>query len=191
MKIALNISPKKTALFLLLVWCIPIITSARPISVQQEVSSDEYFEMAENAYYDEEFAAAIKFANHYLEQKNLTNESKENAHILLAHIYLATNDSVLAEESVINILKINSEYAPTLEMEIPKYVNFVNKIREKYFSSPPPVAMDSAVQDSLNINWYYVGGAGAALTVLTILLLSGDDSNTKDQPLSLPPELPQ
>lgn len=191
MKIYFNISIRKTALFFLLLWGIATAANTKHTMYQQAVRSDELLKNAENAYYEEDFPAAVKFSNRYLEQVNLTNEDKEKAYILLTHIYLAVDDTVDAEKSVNNILGFNLRYSPTLEMETPKYVNFVTKIKEKYASKSRVVTPKSTVKKSLNINWYIVGGAGVAVTVIAILLLSGDDDKTADQPLSMPPQLPQ
>ena len=188
MKICLNISVKKTALFFLFLWFMPVVGNPFQISNRQEVTNEEFLRMAENAYYDEDFNAAIKYAKLYLGQANLTDENKEIAYILVTHIYLALDDAAVAEKSVNKILDINPAYTPTMQMETPRYVNFVNKIKKKYVSKSKSVPRP--VRSSQNINWYLWGGAGVAITALAILLL-GDDNGKKGQPLSLPPLLPE
>lgn len=190
MKISLSISVKKTALFFLFLWFIPV-TNAAPSPNHQQESNEEFLKMAETAYYEEDFNAAIKYSNLYLGQLNLTNKNKETAYILLAHIYLAVDDTITAKKSVTNILDINFEYSPTLEMETPKYVNFVGKIKAKYKSKPVYSKEAISAQDRFDINWYIIGGTGAAIAALTIILLAASDGNGKGEPLSLPPPLPE
>lgn len=150
----------------------------------QTAVDGELLEKAENFYYDGDFDNAIKAANQYLSQANLSKPDKMNAFKLLTHIFLAKNDAPSAKKVVELILDIEPSYAPTLEEETPKYVTFVTEVKKQY-------TVKKVKPQSKKINWLVWGGAGAAATLLVILVAGGGSDGSGNKPLPLPPDLPK
>jgi tetratricopeptide (TPR) repeat protein len=143
----------------------------------------ELFKKAENYYFNGDFDNAIKMANQFISQDNLSIEDRKDAYILLVHIFLAKSDATSARKVVEHILVIDPTYAPTLEEETPKYVTFVSEIKKQYMAR-------QVKTDKQEVNWLLWGGAGVGATLLIILLASGDGRNPHPV-LPLPPKLPE
>jgi hypothetical protein len=181
----MNTAKQKTfALLFLFLFCHLVMIN--PVfAALQSTPDEELLEKAESNYYDGDFENAIKFANKYLSQANLNKENKENAYILLVHIFLAKNDAPSATKVVESILNIDPEYMPTLEQETPKFVTFVSEVHKQYLAKKVTPKKEKT-------DWVLWGGAGAAATLLLILVASGgDEGGSKAKPLSLPPDLPE
>jgi hypothetical protein len=99
---------------------------------------------------------------------------------------MALEQPDMAEKYLIQVLKIDPSYQPTIEEETPQFVNFVAQVRSQY-TKPPSKNNKKGL-----MKWMAVG-AGAIITVAVVAVMASGttpEEEKPDNPLPEPPAFP-
>jgi len=139
--------------------------------------------VAEESYYEGDFDKATEFLNLCLRETNATDEHRVKAYTILTRISLAQDDIKSARKYIEIILKIDSNYEPTIEEETPKFVNLFTEIKT--------AQLDRNDNKSGFNKWIIVGAGGVATTAIILLVAAkGGNKETEKENLPEPPAFP-
>jgi hypothetical protein len=146
-------------------------------------SCSSHITVAEESYYAGDFEKAAEFVNLCLREQSATDEHRIQAYTILTRIALAQDDAKTARKYIEIILKIDSNYEPTIEQETPKYVNLVTEIK---------AALSDSGTDRSGFNkWILVGAGGVATTAIILLVAAkGGSKDPENENLPEPPAFP-
>jgi hypothetical protein len=161
------------------------VFSLKEVNLQaaDQTSCANHIKVAEESYYAGDFERATEFVNLCLREPGVSDDYQIKAYTILTRIALAEDAQPKARTYIEIILKIDPEYAPTIEQETPKYVNLVAEIRAS-------LSEDATDNDGFN-KWILVGAGGVATTAIILLVAAkGGEKDNGTEILPEPPAFP-
>jgi hypothetical protein len=150
-------------------------------------SCESLLNLAEEKYYDGEFDKGIQLVHQCLQETSGSHANLVRGYTILVRIFLAKEETDSAKTALLNILKLEPDYQPTIEKETPKYVNFVTEVREEQSKQAALLA------PSGKRKWLWIGAGGAAAVAIIAIVASGNgggDNPQTNRPLPEPPSFP-
>ena len=163
---------------------IPISLSGKLAAAENQLSTKQINE-AEESYFNGEFEKAIELVNLSLSDPKLPKPDQMKAYTILARIYVAKDELNQAKENIRNILKIDPNYQPTIEQEMPIFVSLVSQVKKEN-SDKKAVPAKSGIK-----KWLLLGAGGAAAAAVIVLVANGGkEKGSESNPLPEPPSFP-
>ena len=144
----------------------------------------ELLSRAEQNYFEGRFDDTISLIKSCLTAGTHNQDELFRAYKILAQAYLAKNNSDAARTIITKMVEIDPNYNPTIEKEPPSFVELVNSVRQENLNTE----MADQTEDNKCL---WIGAAGVATVgIITIIALSGGDSEEESKPLPAPPQWP-
>jgi hypothetical protein len=143
--------------------------------------------LAEERYYDGDFDKGIQLVHQCLQESTVSQANLVRGNTILVRIFLAKEEMDSAKTALLNILKVEPNYQPTIEQETPKYLNLVTEVREEQSKQA------ALLQPSGKRKWLWIGAGSAAAVAIIAIAASGNggsDDTQANKPLPEPPIFP-
>ena len=164
----------------------PVIINKFSLWATSDQTCSAYLDKAEDSFYEGKLDEAVALVMQCLNENPTEKSLQTRAYTILIRTYLAKDNPGKAREMIEKMLEINPDYQPTIEEEMPQYVNLVTEVREERTKIEPK-------EEETGMNWVLIGTGGVATVAILALLLSGggDEPAAADNSLPGPPDFPR